>query len=385
MANEIYGLPGAVIYAKTESTYNTDPTIAAGNRVFVLEGEFDSYKPEMIARNGISAYRPGFKPVQGKISAPWSAKVELDHKTVENSAPAVPNCDVWLRCAGFTRTTNSGATDFVSANVSANGGNNDEIIVYTLDDRIGSTNSSAWVEYTEAATGAAEGLKWTIGGARADWTLNIEAGQPITMDLTGMGVYQNAPAKVTSPTLNDTLPSTVPMVAQGFVGISIADLDGDSVFGGGTAATAPSIGVSGSATICVLSATFNGNLNLQEDMGIASSGAICRVRQLVDGPWTGEITLEQVTWSDDWDLYTFLTTPNALRIVMCLQDPTTSTNYWELDCTCTILEVAKGEDGSRRVVTLSVQGAYPEDSSDGGGLLPAESFVMRWASQVAAP
>ena len=381
MTNERYGLPGAVIYAETEATYNTDPTVQAANRVMVLEGDFDSFKPEMLDRNGISAYRNGFKKYVGKISTPWSAKVELDHKTVENSAPAVPNCDVWLRCCGFTRTA-TGNADFVSANVAANGGDNDEIITYTLDDRIGDTNSSVWIEYTEAATGAAEGLKWIIGGGRADWTLNIDAGGYITMDLTGMGVYQSAPAKVSTPTLNDTLPAVQPMVAKGFTGISISDVVGGSTFGGGTANTAPTIGLS--ATAQVLSASFSGNLGLQEDKGLAASGAICRVAQRPDGPWTGTLVLEQVTWDDDWDLYTFLTDSVCIRIVMCLLDPSTAGNYWELDCTAQIADVAKGDSESRRIVTLSIEGKYPDASSDGGGLLPASQFKMRWATQVAA-
>lgn len=387
MANELFAVPGAVFYAKVETTYNTDPTIASTDRRYVESVEFDAYKPEMIQREGLSAFRPGWRPVQGKVSAPFSFTVELDHKTVNGTTPTPPECDFALRMCGFERTDTSN-TDFTSANVSAVAGNNDEIISYALSDRIGSGSSSARIEYTEAVEGGSEGLKWTVTGARGDWTLNINAGERITFEVNGLGITTE-PAKVSTPTLNDTLPTGVqPMVAQGFVGISIADLTGDSVYGGGTAGSAPAMGTAGSgADVTVLAATFSGNLNLQEDMGIDAAGSVKRVRQRPDGPWTGSLTLEQVVFEDDWDAYEFMTSGTPIQIIICLIDPTTTAgagaNYWELDCTCVITAIAKSDEGSRRVVELEVAGAYPENSTDGGGYKPANQMTMKWATIVA--
>lgn len=391
MAFEGYPVPGDAWYLKIETAYGTNPDApnnlyeTEANRFYVVEGgSLNSWKPSMKRRSGASTHRAGFRPAQGEVTADGAFTVELDFKTVD--ATTFPNARGALEgLCGFTKAHTSNA-DYAGPNKTADGGTNDEIQTYTFSDRLAKDGTSATLEKVEFEEGAApDGTLQEVNGARADWTLNLVMDEVITMDLDVQGLA-NEPASVSTPATGHTLPAVRPIVYKGAHGISLYDVASSTVFGAGTVA-APYIGVgntSNDANVEVLGISLSGNRNLMADKAPGPATGIKRIRHAPSEPFTGSLVLEQTDFVNDWDLVDWINKGQVLRLTVLIQDSTTTGDFWELNLSFVVMDLSYSVEDSRRVVELSIESAYPDSSSDGGGLDPANVLTMKWITVVAA-
>ncbi len=362
MANELI-LARGQLRAKIESTEGTDPTVAAADVKYVENMAIDSFKPDKIKRTGYSPRAAGFKPIHGTERVEWSLDVETQHTTITSGASAGED-EIWFLASGFVKTDNGGATDYEGPGHPLDAAN-DWIVIYTASD-IAPSGQSISLEFTQHQTGDAQGVDHVIRGARCGWSLAIEAGkQWIFSCVDGKGSGANIPAVVSSPTTN-TYAASDPVVAKG-VDVALIEYAGDTVYGGGTA-TAPT------HTVQILSATFNGNNAPAEDEGISGLCGLARVRNVGAGV-TASVVCEYVA-PDDFDFYANLRDNDLITLTVARESTETTGNVTEARGSFCIMAIESSEQDDKVILTLELDPCYDEDSADGGGLLPADTFTL---------
>lgn len=383
MAYELFPeVHGAILRGELETNYSTDPSVADANVYRCpVDASFNSMKRSTISRQTQAGFISGVKASPGVAMAEYSIDTVLTHHALAGSTNLdnytdTPNSDIWLRAGGFQASYTASA-DYAGIKpdtISLAGGSNDRIVTYTYKPRSTSVaRTSARWEYTEISE-ANEGLKHVIAGARHGWTMNMPGGEHWTLSCDGKGLAAT-PVKVGSPTLNSTFDDNDAIVGLGG-NYSLTKFTGtDAVFG-----KSAEDGAASTMEAFVYNMSISSNLEIQEVIAPNGAFGVAQVRYVAGVPQL-KCTIDQVVWSDDWDIYSFMDSANGIRVKTTCPLPGSTTSFIVLTFTGQIVDIARGSDNGYRNVELTLDYLYPENSDD-GGLTPASGLTLEYVTIV---
>ena len=352
------------VLAKAESTSGTKEALVDADAVFFEELEWQ-YASDNIQRLPLAPERHGVRSVEGPTRITWSGSTEMAMPDQFDASAEQPHPDVWLSACGFARD------DFGTAA--------HEVALYVLQSTNHSSISFEAMEFTADGTGV-DYIQ--ARGARCGWELSIADGERVRLNLvnglateaaTASQTYQASTNAAANQPASKAVTYYVdkPFVAnRGATTVEFVDLSNDDVFGGG------SVG-SPSGNFQIISASFNGNMEPEEQRGLGAQ----RNRLAGAGPVTGTIIIEEGLISDAsaWDPYALRRngTPLEFRLKITQNDATGDSTFFAVNCYCQIVGVNHAEAGKRRVYELEVEIKYPEDAADGSpavGESPSQLF-----------
>ena len=348
------------VLAAVETTSGTKESLGSSNAVFFEEIEWQ-YASDNIQRLPLAPERHGVRSVEGPTRITWSGSTEmaLPAGFTASAMGAPPHPDVWLRACGFAVDL-FGATD-------------DKVALYVLQSTAHESISFEAYEYT--ADGAdADYIQ--ARGARCGWELSIVDGERVRLALTnGLATVAATESQTyqasTSETKAVTYYTDKPFVAnRGVSTVELVNLTNDDVYGGGT------IGSPG-GNFQIVSATFNGNMEPEEQRGLGAQ----RNRLAGAGPVTGTIIIEEglLNNASAFDPYALRRDANPLefRFKITQNDAGGAETFFAVNAYLQIVGVNHTDAGKRRVYELEVEVKYPEDASDGDpavGASPSQLF-----------
>ena len=374
---------GAILRGKLETTYSTDPTVADANVYRApVDASFDSFKRSAISRQTQAAFISGVKASPASAMGEYSIEAILDHQALTGSTDIttyadVPQADTWLRAGGFQA---SYATDADYAGIKPDsivlaGSNNDRILTYTYKPRSTSiSRTSARWEYTEIDE-SNEGLKHVLAGARHGWTLNMPGGEHWTLSCEGKSLPA-VPTRVASPTVNSTFDDNDAIVGLGGNYALTKFLATADTFG-----KASELEDAANMEAFVYNMSLSSNLEVQEIIAPNGDYGVAQVRYVAGVPQL-KCTIDQVMWSQDWDLYSFMNNANGIRVSTTCPLPGSTTDFVVFSFTGQIVDIVRGSDNGYRNVELTLDYLYPENSDD-GGLTPAAGITFKYVTIVA--
>ncbi len=346
------------VLAKVETTSGTKEALTDSEAVFFEEIEWQ-YESDNIQRLPLAPERHGVRSVEGPTRISWSGSTEMALPDQFDTASDVPHPDVWLKSCGFARE------DFSSAA--------HEVSFYALQSTNHSSISFEAYEYT------ADGVDADYiqaRGARCGWELSIVDGERVKLNLTGGLATEAATASQTyqastSESKAVTYYTDKPFVAnRGVSSVELVNLTNDDVFGGGEPGFPDGL-------FQIVSATFNGNMEPEEQRGLGAS----RNRLGGAGPVTGTIIIEEGLLSNAsaFDPYALRrdATPLEFRFKIDQTDATGDDTFFAVNAYVQIVGVNHTDAGKRRVYELEVEVKYPEDATDGDpavGASPSQVF-----------
>ena len=372
MANEIYPYLRRTLRGKVEATYGASTTINDADLVFALEAEV-TYAPEVISRNGVSALRPGFRPYTGSLRGSYSVTTEVDASAIDGGTPTYPHCDPWISSSGFLKAVgnDAGLTDSrVGLSITSA-----DSITYTINSNSSQALSSVKLQFDQVNADASKGIRTVLTGCRSSMTLDLVAGESVKLTLEGSGIATQ-PTDVATPSIDETYPaaSVRPFVASGMAWSltaledSHAVISADIEYGGGSAAARVNQ---------IRSLSIDTAQAVTEDVGLAASGAVARVRHSPTEPFTLSLVIECVDL-DEWDSWDYITDNMTLHLTTLVSDSISSANSFYIDCYFTPTEITKSDGDGLCVLEITGQGIYPNDGTDGGGLKPASPLTLKF-------
>jgi len=374
---------GAILRGKLETTYSTDPTIADADVYRApVEASFDSFKRSAISRQTQAAFISGVKASPASAMGEYSIEAILDHQALTASTDIatytdVPQADVWLRAGGFQASYDSSAdySGIKPDSIVLAGGSNDRILTYTYKPRSTSIQrTSARWEYTEIDE-SNEGLKHVLAGARHGWTLNMPGGEHWTLSCEGKSLPA-VPTRVSSPTVNSTFDDNDAIVGLGGNYALTKFLTTADTFG-----KASETADASTMEAFVYNMSLSSNLEVQEIIAPNGDYGVAQVRYVAGVPQL-KCTIDQVMWSEDWDLYSFMNNANGIRVSTTCPLPGSTTDFVVFSFTGQIVDIVRGSDNGYRNVELTLDYLYPENSDD-GGLTPAAGITFKYVTIVA--
>jgi hypothetical protein len=344
MANEILPTNRGYVLIKEESTYGTDPTHAATDVRRVVNWESQA-KDLTQPREALSPYRGGLRNIRVGGEFTFSGETPLTIFDVPTTDAGNPVEDPFLIMCGFTRAWATGPPDTQTYTCKSQGHGSVCIEEYFFDEDL------------------ADGVAWQYLGCRADWSIDFAPGTPTMLKFTGEGKSATQLASPTPAAI--TYSSDCDIVGDTWV-VVLTELDGDSAFGGG-----------------VIEGSLTGNMGLVRQGGLDGTVGPAFIRLV---PQTGvglSLVVEQVA-DGDWDPTTMLADCDGSQGMMTVTLTSTNTNIVVISLTCSIsdLEIISDQDG-RRAWRLNHTGAWPEDTSDGGGLKPADNLTITYKNDEA--
>ncbi|NDH03435.1 MAG: hypothetical protein EBY40_09985 [Marivivens sp.] len=373
---------GAILRGKLETTYSTDPTIADADVYRApVEASFDSFKRSAISRQTQAAFISGVKASPASAMGEYSIEAILDHQALTASTDIatytdVPQADVWLRAGGFQASYDSSAdySGIKPDSIVLAGGSNDRILTYTYKPRSTSIQrTSARWEYTEIDE-SNEGLKHVLAGARHGWTLNMPGGEHWTLSCEGKSLPA-VPTRVSSPTVNSTFDDNDAIVGLGGNYALTKFLTTADTFG-----KASETADASTMEAFVYNMSLSSNLEVQEIIAPNGDYGVAQVRYVAGVPQL-KCTIDQVMWSEDWDLYSFMNNANGIRVSTTCPLPGSTTDFVVFSFTGQIVDIVRGSDNGYRNVELTLDYLYPENSDD-GGLTPAAGITFKYVTIV---
>lgn len=368
-----------------EAGYNDGATINdADVRNLIGGGTFNSYKRTYRQRVSRGPKLSGVKPSAGSAMGEYAFRVEVDHKTIStptlSATPSgVPECHWALLAGGWVATAAADAdySGVLPDAIVASAGNNDQILTYTYRPGSQQANSSLHLYYDYLDSAKTEGIRHEFKGGRHAWTLQTGE-EGIFLDLQGKSLAVK-PAKLSSPSTDDALTDITPAEPLG-VNVSVTKLVATADTYGKSSET----GTAASLTADVWGLVLTSNLEIAEKK--APHGTLGVARMLFNpGIPSLKLNLDQIQWSDDWDLYTFADERRAIRVSYAIPAPGSTTDFILLKGTFFIVDINLVEVGGYWSGELTLDHAHP-DNSDGGGLDPSsDSLTLQWVSIVAAP
>ena len=375
---------GAILRGKLEATYNTDPTVADADVYRApVEAAFDSFKRSAISRQTQAAFISGVKASPASAMGEYSIEAVLDHQALTASTNPddytdVPQADIWLRAGGFqaSYTTNVDYTGIKPDSIVLAGSNNDRILTYTYKPRSTSiSRTSARWEYTEIDE-SNEGLKHVLAGARHGWTMNMPGGEHWTLSCEGKSLPA-VPTRVASPTLTSSFDDNDAIVGLGGNYALTKFLATSDTYG-----KASEAGDASTMQAFVYNMSLTSNLEVQEIIAPNGDYGVAQVRYVAGVPQL-KCTIDQVMWSEDWDLYSFMNNANGIRVSTTCALPGSTTDFVVFTFTGQIVDIVRGADNGYRNVELTLDYLYPENSSDDGGLAPTAGITFKYVTIVA--
>lgn len=346
MANEVFPTNRGYILVKTESTYGSDPTLAAADDAKYIEDWDGQAKDIMEQRAGISPYRPGWRPVRTNKENTFSGAMELTTVAIGASDTVRPEEDEVLLMCGFAAAHASGTPNTLTYTLQSQGGGSAAIEEYFFDED------------------HADGIGWQFLGCRADWTIEIPAVGKCRIVFNGEAKTGTQLTSSLTPDSNLDYAATCPVVGGTWT-VTVTELDGDTAFGGG-----------------VIEATISGNMGLQRQQGQSGSVGPATIRLVPSEAIGFSVLFEQVA-DGDWDPTTMLAdcdgSANVFTVSMVSTDASNNDITIAFTCSMTDIEIVADQDG-RRCWRIQHSGTYPEDTSDGGGLTPAENLTITYSN-----
>ena len=393
MAYELFPeVHGAILRATLEDGYaSSSATVNTANDVYRCppEATFDSFQRTFIARDTQAAFITGVRSSAGMAEGAFAIDAILAPQTInnptlatENSISGVPKCDLWLRAGGWiashTNNTDYPATDVKPDGVTLAGNSTDQILTYTYKPRsTGQAFTSAKIEYDEVSELGTEGLRHTLSGSRLGWTLTFgTGGEHWVYSCTGKSLAAT-PAKIT-PTTGSGFDDNDAIVALGG-NYSITKFTASAETFGKASETAAA---STLAAFCS-SMELSSNLEIQTVQDSSGDFGVSQVRYQGGRPQL-KIVIDQIVWSDDFDLYDHMNSGAAIRVSHAVPQPgATPTSFVVFKGTfqITAIEKGTGETGYRNA-TVTLDYLYPQNSSDAGGLVPEPGITLRWVTTV---
>ncbi len=384
MAYELFPeASGAILRGKLETTYNSVPSIADADVYRCpLDATFDSFKRASLPRTSQAAFISGVKASPGQAAGEYSITAILDHHALTGSTNLstyadVPQAYIWLRAGGWqgSYTAAGDYTGLIKPDaIGLAGGSNDRILTYTYKPRSTSIgNTSARWQYTEIDE-SSEGLLHDIKGARHGWTLDMPGGDHWTLACDGKGL-PTIPTRVASQTLSSTFDDNDAIVGLGGNYAVTKFLSTAATFG-----KANETDDASTMTAFVYNMSLASNLEVTEVVAPNGTYGVAAVRYASGIPQL-KCTIDQVIWSEDWDLYSFLNSSNGIRVSTTCALPGSTTSFVVFTFTGQIVDIARGADNGYRNVELTLDYIYPE-SSDDGGLTPAAGITLEYITVV---
>lgn len=344
------------LLAKVETTYNTDPTLTTADNLLYAEGVEIDPDQEAITREGETPHAPGIKPVMGQIQAPVSLQVELGPLAVADGTERPPAHPV-LIAAGTVLTTSTG-----SAN---------EYLQYQ---RASANHGSAWFEhYLRSDDGSTE-IKRAVGGVRGNGKLMIPGNGRWMFALEGEGASGSTANTGAGPGTNDyddlALCSDVAVGHQAIARVYVED-DTLNYFS--------------------LTGAYVHSAEFDFGFGVEPLQTLGRRRiRLQPGRMTGNLKLDLLNLTT-WNPRAIKAARKTVRVTVYSADlswnvlePTVSGDYILFDATFTIKDAKIASAAGARIWDVNLDAAFPQVSSDGGGIRSAENGLIRMGTFTAA-
>jgi len=370
MANELL-LPGrGVVHAKAESTYGTDATPGASDVVLVLDFESAYQQDEISRENAIQPHVNGLMSVHAMGHVTWGCKCELDMATIANpvvAANSEPEAHWALVSCGFSQHTDD----------------TDKTIAYALRD---STHGSSTIYAYEADQDDSIANLHKIVGARADFSLVLDPGAPMMLELkNGFGIAQalnstagqsvdNVIKETSSGDWTTAKTVTYPsrdIFLSHTATCQLIESDSGTVYGGG------SVG-SPSNALVVKSCTINGNMNPQETPVMSGNQGVARI-DLRPTTHTVDLVLEATTL-DHVNPYVWRAERTPLELNLTYTQPGGGNGSNTLQVAMfgqVVGNIDKGEGHGSTTWGLTLALRYPADAADSSvvGTKPANTIV----------
>lgn len=350
----IYAENNGYVAVKIESSYGVDPTVAIpANLLYVDEATIDAQK-QVIKREGMSPYAAGFRPVAGVDEVAVSLTRELTLLSLSVGTERPPE-DPILRACGFV-AVGSAPT-------------NNLLVTYTA--RSFGATSSITVEFKEHNQANDDGWEHQARGVRGDWTITLDPAARWMIAMAGIGsAYAHTrlnAARETAVDYNGLLP--VPSVS-GAATCVITRINS-----GGTVNTYP-------ATGRVVSLSVQGNNGAQIQRGTCGQ----RVDFVPSTGPSGTLVVEVVD-QDQFDPWGAIEEGDLINITISSPAAqaanTADGSYHVLTWRCYVETIGAAGDSGAKTWSLSLFNGYADDSSDGGGLKPADSFSFAYGEYTA--
>lgn len=348
----VYAENNGYVLVKAESSYGVDPTTAVPNNLLYVDEATIDAQDTVIRRQGMSPYASGFRPVAGPADVQVSITRELTLLTLSAGTERPPESPLLLAC-GFT--------------VASSTPTNNVLLTYTA--RSFGATGSVTVEIKTHNQANDDGWEHQARGVRGDWTITLDPAARWTLSMAGMGSdYSHTRLNAARETAVDyTLP--IPSVSGAATCVITRSNSG------GVINTYP-------ATGRVVSLTVTGNNGAQLQQGTCGQ----RVDFVPgDGP-SGTLVVEVVD-QDQFDPWNGIEEGDLIDITIsspaAQAGNTADGDYHVLTWRCYVETVAMGGDSGAQTWSLSLFNAYANDSSDGGGLKPADSFTFAYGTYTA--
>ena len=369
MARELYPTNRGLVLVGNEPVYGAGavPAMTAADVVYAEDVTVDTVT-DMITRQGASPERPGFRAVAGLEHGTLSLSTECRPKvqTVPLADADAPDIDKLLRAAGWVRE-DSDAT--VSQTYVATSG-------YTVESaqvQIFETNSD------QAGAGAGMTV-WDFFGVRFDWSFTWNAGERWMWAFTGAANgFEQGGEDIPAAWYNLLGPLNYgidePLTAKGLTGNGLAETEGDPaipfdattrvIFGGG---------ITGAPLheLAVLSVSVSGNMGMNEQESVTSSGGIGRITLVPQDALTIECVVEQsgiaAPPAGEWNPYLYRDTQDPIEVNFTFTQTGTGANVVSAQVVAyaVITGVSKAESNGRNTWSLTMEAVYPESANDTG-------------------
>lgn len=332
------------VWVKEESTYGSNPSLTVANVIYVEDWEA-VHKPINRRRTGLSPKPSGWRPqyVDAEFSA--KGKVEFPLVSVAGTDSITPSFEPILRATGW------------GPRVHAAGSPN--TITYTL---LGGNHGSCAFEEYFFDEAEADGKGWRLLGCRGDWVVNIVDGEPTFYEFDVMGMGNSA--QITSG-LTPSASADYPFGSE------------RSAIGGKWTAAFTSIDNSTSFDGRIINATLRGNMNPQKQRGLNGTVGPQAVK-CAPGAFECDLTVVQVA-DGDWDPEDRLDSASgdaSAMTVTLTQSHGGDAAIFSFTAGFEDLEIIADEAGYR-AWRLKHSNMYPEVSSDGGGVRPADNLTLQ--------
>lgn len=365
MSNEVYPSgAGTLVRAKIESSYGTDPTIADTDVKYAEEVESNPYQRTSAPRPGMSSRAGGFKSNAGAFMGVLALVVPLFATTLAD-ASARPSFDVWLRSAAFSVAATDDA-DYTGPGVASGAGSNDIILTYSLESQ---RQSSCRVHVDYIELGQADALRHVHAGCVFDFSIALQAGQPVKVSLDGQSLGAQPASIGSAPSLDDPFTEPVDAMALG-MHVSVENVRTGTVWGGGSV-TAPNTAGTG-----FVSLEIEGNRNVVPREGMNGTGGYVGFLQNPSEAPTGMLRVD-LNDPESWSWWDALNVSDLLHIRAVTFAPGSTTDLIEISFYCQAESVEGNSGDALRMVDVGLRGCYPDNSSDGGGLLPASMLQIK--------
>lgn len=343
------------LLAKVETTYGSDPSPTAADNLLYAENVQIDPDTEMITREGETPHAAGTKPVEGQLVSPVSLQVELGPLAVSSGSERPPAHPILI--AGGSVLTSS------------TGGDN-EYLQYT---RASANHGSAWLEHYMRSDDASTEILSRVGGVRGNMKLMVPGNGRWMVQLDGDAANGATTNTGAAPGTNDYDDLALcELVAVGNQTLARIYVEDDSL----------DYYTLTNAYVHSAEVDYGFSPTIKQALGR-------REVKLVPGRMSMNLKLDML------NLTTF--NPRAIKsarktvrvtlyntdLTWNVLEPTVSGDYVLFDGTFTIKECAKAIAAGARVWDLSLEAAFPQVSSDGGGIRSAENGLIRMGTYTA--